>query len=114
MGLFSGNGFLSQLGNTALSFLPGVGGYMAGQEANQANAQQAQQQMGFQERMSNTAHQREVADLRAAGLNPILSANGGGVINPPRRTGPNATNRPFTGHNVSNRRLQNQGRGRLN
>lgn len=51
--------------------------------ARNFNAQQSLLARQFEERLSSSAHQREVQDLKAAGLNPILSATGGNGASTP-------------------------------
>lgn len=65
-----------------MSIIGGVGSYLGQESANKANSREAKKNRIWQERMSNTAHQREIKDLKLAGLNPILSAKLGGASTP--------------------------------
>nr|QJB19201.1 MAG: DNA pilot protein [Microvirus sp.] len=67
-----------------------------GKETNATNIQIAEENRNWQAYMSNSAHVREINDLRNAGLNPILSSLGGNGANTP--TSPIATvGNPYEG-----------------
>lgn len=69
-------GFGADLAGSALQ-------YKAQADVNEISIREADKNRAWQEFMANTAHQREVDDLRKAGLNPILAINKGAAVGSP-------------------------------
>lgn len=78
--------------------------------SNVFNAREARNNRAFQERMSSTAHQREVVDLRRAGLNPMMSRMGSGASSP---SGDRAQFEDFGGKGISSALAAKQAQAQL-
>lgn len=67
---------------TLSNLIPGVGSFIGGAANNAMQLQESARNRKFQERMSNTAYQRAVKDMKMAGINPMLAYMQGGASSP--------------------------------